>query len=256
MEQNNIVPPIGNNTNPPKGPKFNIYWVYGAFLLALVAFSLFGGNTTSTTKEVSFKEFKTQYYQRNWVQKIDVIGSDLVEVYLKYDSISKPENTTALKNKIVIKKEGPQISYSVGNVEQFQAQISDLQKTNPTIDELNVEFKKERGTGWGILTNLLFPILMFVGVWVLMMRKMGGGSGGGPGGIFSIGKSKAQLFDKGGQKVNITFNDVAGLDEAKVEVMEIVDFLKNPKKYTALGGKIPRGCLLVGPPGTGKTLLA
>jgi AFG3 family protein len=101
-----------------------------------------------------------------------------------------------------------------------------------------------------------FTLLLIVGVWVLLMRKMGGqGGAGGPGGIFSIGKSKATLFDKGA-KVNITFADVAGLDEAKVEVMEIVDFLKNPKKYTALGGKIPKGALLIGPPGTGKTLLA
>jgi cell division protease FtsH len=105
--------------------------------------------------------------------------------------------------------------------------------------------------------SFLLPILLFVGLWILLMRKMGGGAGGGagPGGIFNIGKSKATLFDKG-TKVNITFADVAGLDEAKVEVMEIVDFLKSPKKYTALGGKIPKGALLVGPPGTGKTLLA
>src|SRR5690606_6287901 len=100
------------------------------------------------------------------------------------------------------------------------------------------------------------PVIFLLAMWFLIMRKMGGGApGGAAGGIFNIGKSKAQLFEKG-TKVNITFNDVAGLDEAKVEVMEIVDFLKNPKKYTALGGKIPKGALLVGPPGTGKTLLA
>ncbi len=106
------------------------------------------------------------------------------------------------------------------------------------------------------LLQIALPILIILLIWVMLMRKMGGqGGSGGPGGIFNIGKSKATLFDKG-TRVNITFNDVAGLDEAKVEVMEIVDFLKNPKKYTALGGKIPKGALLVGPPGTGKTLLA
>ena len=113
-------------------------------------------------------------------------------------------------------------------------------------------------TNWfSPIIQTVLPILIFIGLWILLMRKMGGGAGGGggPGGIFNIGKSKARLFDKG-TKVNITFADVAGLDEAKVEVMEIVDFLKNPKKYTALGGKIPKGALLVGPPGTGKTLLA
>ena len=109
---------------------------------------------------------------------------------------------------------------------------------------------------FGPIFNTVFSLLLIIGIWVLLMRKMGGqGGAGGPGGIFSIGKSKATLFDKGA-KVNITFADVAGLDEAKVEVMEIVDFLKNPKKYTALGGKIPKGALLIGPPGTGKTLLA
>ena len=107
----------------------------------------------------------------------------------------------------------------------------------------------------GPITQTILTVLLFVGLWVLLMRKVGGpGGGGGPGGIFNIGKSKAHLFDKG-TKVNINFADVAGLDEAKVEVMEIVDFLKNPKKYTALGGKIPKGALLIGPPGTGKTLL-
>ena len=108
----------------------------------------------------------------------------------------------------------------------------------------------------GPLLNTVFTLLIIVVVWVLLMRKMGGpAGGGGPGGIFNIGNRKQPVFDKGA-KVNITFADVAGLDEAKVEVMEIVDFLKNPKKYTSLGGKIPKGALLIGPPGTGKTLLA
>jgi cell division protease FtsH len=122
---------------------------------------------------------------------------------------------------------------------------------------VEVTYGEDSKSGWlGFLLQIILPIIIMVGLWILIMRKMGGGAGsGGPGGIFNIGKSKAQLYDKAA-KVNITFNDVAGLDEAKGEVMEIVDFLKNPKKYTALGGKIPRGCLLVGPPGTGKTLLA
>jgi membrane protease FtsH catalytic subunit (EC 3.4.24.-) len=117
-------------------------------------------------------------------------------------------------------------------------------------------YNAERSNPWGFLAQLILPAVVLVALWLLVFRKMGGGAAGGPGGgIFSIGKSKAQLFEKGAM-VNITFNDVAGLDEAKVEIMEIVDFLKNPKKYTALGGKIPKGALLVGPPGTGKTLLA
>ena len=116
----------------------------------------------------------------------------------------------------------------------------------------------EENDWFGPIANTVFSLVLIVVVWVLVMRKMGGGAGGsgGPGGIFNVGKSKATLFEKGGTKVNITFSDVAGLEEAKEEVMEIVDFLKQPKKYTALGGKIPKGALLVGPPGTGKTLLA
>jgi cell division protease FtsH len=140
----------------------------------------------------------------------------------------------------------------------FEKQMDDFYKDNNVPSDKRVSFTvtTERDILGGALQFLL-PILLFVGLWVLLMRKMSGGAGGGggPGGIFNIGKSKATLFDKG-TKVNITFADVAGLDEAKVEVMEIVDFLKNPKKYTNLGGKIPKGALLVGPPGTGKTLLA
>src|SRR6266487_43956 len=133
--------------------------------------------------------------------------------------------------------------------------MTEFYKQNPDIK--SVDEKTTSEAEWlGPIAQTVLTVLLFIGLWVLLMRKVGGsGGGGGPGGIFSIGKSKAQLFDKG-TKVNITFADVAGLDEAKVEVMEIVDFLKNPKKYTALGGKIPKGALLIGPPGTGKTLLA
>jgi cell division protease FtsH len=136
-------------------------------------------------------------------------------------------------------------------MEDFYTEENIAEENQPKSDT------KNETTWFGPLLQTILPILIFVAIWILLMRKMGGGAGagGGPGGIFNIGKSKATLFDKG-TKVNITFADVAGLDEAKVEVMEIVDFLKNPKKYTALGGKIPKGALLIGPPGTGKTLLA
>jgi cell division protease FtsH len=139
--------------------------------------------------------------------------------------------------------------------DSFQDDMRKFRADNPSVQ---TPFTVSEDSDWfsGILQFIL-PVLLFIGLWVLLMRKMSGGAGGGggPGGIFNIGKSKATLFDKG-TKVNITFADVAGLDEAKVEVMEIVDFLKSPKKYTNLGGKIPKGALLVGPPGTGKTLLA
>src|SRR5205085_8490153 len=138
----------------------------------------------------------------------------------------------------------------------FKDDMRDFYRANPQLSKVMEKAESENSWLPSILQSIL-PFLLLIGIWILLMRKMSGGAGGsgGPGGIFNIGKSKATLFDKG-TKVTITFNDVAGLDEAKVEVMEIVDFLKNPKKYTALGGKIPKGALLVGPPGTGKTLLA
>lgn len=149
----------------------------------------------------------------------------------------------------------PQLYFSIVDDKTFAAQIGEFYKKNPEVNEVP-DSPDDEGELFGQVISTLLPILLIGFLFVLMMRKVGGpGGGGGPGGIFNIGKSKATLFEKG-TKVNINFGDVAGLDEAKVEVMEIVDFLRNPKKYTALGGKIPKGALLVGPPGTGKTLLA
>jgi cell division protease FtsH len=153
-----------------------------------------------------------------------------------------------------VKTDGPQFEFQVTKIDDFEKRMTDIFEKNPSLE---VPMSPVQEGDWipGLL-QIALPILIILLIWVMLMRKMGGqGGSGGPGGIFNIGKSKATLFDKG-TRVNITFNDVAGLDEAKVEVMEIVDFLKNPKKYTALGGKIPKGALLVGPPGTGKTLLA
>ncbi|MFI5186988.1 MAG: ATP-dependent zinc metalloprotease FtsH, partial [Chitinophagales bacterium] len=156
-----------------------------------------------------------------------------------------------------INTEGPHFYFRYSG--DFEKQMADfyVQNSKPFINQ-QVPYDVDQEKDWfGGALQFLLPLLLFIALWVLLMRKMGGsaGGGGGPGGIFNIGKSRATLFDKG-TKVSITFADVAGLDEAKVEVMEIVDFLKNPKKYTSLGGKIPKGALLIGPPGTGKTLLA
>jgi AFG3 family protein len=154
------------------------------------------------------------------------------------------------------KNENPQFYFTIAKDETFSKQLDDYYTKETSIPNKILPIYSEEGEIFGQIINSLLPIILIGLLFVLMMRKVGGpGGGGGPGGIFNIGKSKATLFDKG-TRVNITFADVAGLDEAKVEVMEIVDFLKNPKKYTALGGKIPKGALLIGPPGTGKTLLA
>jgi cell division protease FtsH len=155
----------------------------------------------------------------------------------------------------IAKLEPPQLYFTIGDDKNFSEQLENFRRENPTLRSFATTYDEE-GELFGQIISTLLPILLIGLLFIMMMRKVGGsGGGGGPGGIFNIGKSKATLFDKG-TRVNINFGDVAGLDEAKVEVMEIVDFLKNPKKYTALGGKIPKGALLVGPPGTGKTLLA
>jgi cell division protease FtsH len=152
-------------------------------------------------------------------------------------------------------KDGPQAYFSIIKDEVFATQLNQFYKDHPDLKRVP-DKPGDEGELFGQIVSTLLPILLIALVFIMMMRKVGGGAGaGGPGGIFNIGKSKATLFEKG-TKVNINFSDVAGLDEAKVEVMEIVDFLKNPKKYTNLGGKIPKGALLIGPPGTGKTLLA
>ena len=241
---------------PRKGPKFNIYWIYGMIAVVLLGaqFMKFAPETTKTWEQ----EFKQKMLLQGDVEKIDLVkNKDQVRVYIRPESISKQFYTDKLK--VALSKDKvkgvPLFEFEVSDIKGFQERMAEFYKSNPSIPEAPARVITE-GDWFGPVANTVFSLLLIVGVWVLLMRKMGGqGGGGGAGGIFSIGKSKATLFDKTA-KVNITFADVAGLDEAKVEVMEIVDFLKNPKKYTALGGKIPKGALLIGPPGTGKTLLA
>ena len=189
-----------------------------------------------------------------------VRNKKIVRLFLNKDSLAKKAAfyKTFLNEEefdILTKTPAPQLYFSIVKDEAFGEELNTFYKDNPAVKKILPVFTEE-GEVFGQIISTLLPILLIGFLFVMMMRKVGGpGGSGGPGGIFNIGKSKATLFEKG-TKVNINFNDVAGLDEAKVEVMEIVDFLKNPKKYTALGGKIPKGALLVGPPGTGKTLLA
>jgi cell division protease FtsH len=179
-----------------------------------------------------------------------------VEVYIKKDRLSQPKyNEFQKKNSLGTPNIGPQFYFTEGSDQALQAKLREAEKDLPAEQRTPLIFETRESPWAGWFMTILVPILLFVGIWLFIMRKMGGGSGGGGGQIFNIGKSKATLFDKESQ-VNVTFNDVAGLEEAKQEVMEIVDFLKNPGKYTNLGGKIPKGALLVGSPGTGKTLMA
>jgi cell division protease FtsH len=247
----------GDENNPKKGPRFSIYWIYALVAIFLIGYQVLRGVTPDAANITDLK-FKQEMLAKNHVEKIEPVkNKDVVRVYIKKDSLNQPIYKELLGDKwtYVYNSKGPHFSFRVSKVEDYQESLDKYFQSNPQVSPVPVDPINDPEF-FGPIINFLFPLLMFGLLFVLMMRKVGGpGGGGGPGGIFNIGKSKAQLFDKG-TKVNITFADVAGLDEAKQEVMEIVDFLKNPKKYTALGGKIPKGALLVGPPGTGKTLLA
>jgi AFG3 family protein len=248
-----------NNNSPRKGPRFSIYWVWGAIAAVLIGFNLYG-SFTPDAKDISKLDFKNVMLANGDVESFVIVtNKNLVKVTIKKDSLTKPYYKKLLAKGGGLSapsEKSPQFQFTITKPEEFEKEMQDFYAKNPNVKEVP-SYPKAEGDWLAPILNFILPLLIIVLIWVLLMRKMGGGAGGGagPGGIFNIGKSKATLFDKG-TKVNITFNDVAGLDEAKVEVMEIVDFLKNPKKYTSLGGKIPKGALLIGPPGTGKTLLA
>lgn len=262
-DKNNLPRGFGNrpkdedpNQPPKKGPRFSIYWIYAIIFAVLIGFQLWGPFSPNTAQ--IDQDFFLQALKSGDVDKYVVVTNrSTVKVFLKPDALRAPKYAEVLKKGIngKVSEDGPHMSFEIVSGDSFQDDMRKFYADNPTIKNVG---KVSKESDWFSKSlSFLLPILLFVGLWILLMRKMGGGAGGGggPGGIFNIGKSKATLFDKG-TKVNITFADVAGLDEAKVEVMEIVDFLRSPKKYTALGGKIPKGALLVGPPGTGKTLLA
>jgi len=246
----------GDNNTPKKGPRFNIYWVWAVIAIVLLGYNYLGNGFTPDAHHLDSElEFRNNMLEKGDVARLVLVtNKNLVRVFIKKDSLEKPYYRDLLGKNTQTKADGPQFEFQVTKIDEFEKRLYDFFQKNPTLE---VPYSSVQEGDWipGLL-QIALPILIILLIWVMLMRKMGGqGGSGGPGGIFNIGKSKATLFDKG-TRVNITFNDVAGLDEAKVEVMEIVDFLKSPKKYTALGGKIPKGALLVGPPGTGKTLLA
>lgn len=237
-----------NISSKPGGrrPRFNIYWVWALIAVMLVGWSLMGN--TEIAQTTNWDSVKVMIEQGD-VQKIDVINKEIAEVYLKSDKLASYTEKKEYKD---LPKQGPQFVFNVGSLDHFQSNFENtVAKYKQSVP---LSFETRRNMWTDLLTGIL-PWVLIIGVWIFIMRSMSRGQGGGQGGIFSVGKAKAQIFDKG-SNVQITFKDVAGLEEAKVEVMEIVDFLKNPNKYRELGGKIPKGALLVGPPGTGKTLLA
>lgn len=246
---------FGSNQNQPNSPKrkpnkkrVSFYWIYFILAAVLIGINIFG-RETMPTEDITQGKLK-ELLKSEEIYKIELVNKEDAEIFLNEKGLKKNfpdvkpnnEGTTAT----------PSYTYKIGSLDRFEEMVEEAQQEvqNPVYIE-NVHRKSWMSDfliGW-------LPFIILIVVWIVIMRSMGRGVGGG-GQIFNIGKSKAQLYDKDNVPVNVTFKDVAGLEEAKVEIMEIVDFLKNPAKYTKLGGKIPKGVLLVGPPGTGKTLLA
>ncbi len=262
-ERGGYPPKNPNNKNGPnnkKGPKFNMYWIYALIVLSLIGLNFFGSSAGSAEKITSFLDFKQNYLEKGLVDKVVVVNKEFAEIYLKKTEEEK-EAPVDRRTPIGFSNEvRPDLKFNIGSYDAFDRKYEEVMKSfeEEGRELVPVEVENRGSFFRDIFSSGILMLVIIVIMWIFLFRRMGsGGAGGGGagGGIFNIGKSKAQLFEKGAL-VNITFNDVAGLDEAKVEVMEIVDFLKNPQKYTSLGGKIPKGALLVGPPGTGKTLLA
>ena len=244
-----------NSNTPRKGPRFSIYWVYAIIFAVLIGFQIFGGPFSSNLTSIDQEKFEIMMKNGEVKHYTVISNKNVVRVTLSKEAQLARAGELKKSMSGKVSETGPHMYFKIVSGDSFKDDIRKFYADNPGVKDVG-KVDTERDWFSGVFTTIL-PILLFIALWILLMRKMSGGagSGGGPGGIFNIGKSRATLFDKGA-KVAITFADVAGLDEAKVEVMEIVDFLKNPKKYTSLGGKIPKGALLVGPPGTGKTLLA
>ena len=237
-----------------KKPKFSPYWIYGIAIVLMILFNVFTGGLSSSKGASTTPNQFFEFLNDGDIESLEIIrNTHIVKVFLTEEAKTKEIHKDAVGSQLFPGSSGPNYQFEFGDLQNFENQ------TNEIIAKQNLEITPKFATEsnvWGDLLLSFLPFILLIGVWIFIMRRMSAGGGGGAGGqIFNIGKSRAKLFDEN-TEVKTTFKDVAGLEGAKEEIQEIVDFLKNPGKYTALGGKIPKGALLVGPPGTGKTLLA
>ncbi len=237
------------NEKKPNNFKISPWLIYVIVIAGFIALNIFGGSGFQDTTKISYSKFN-EYLNKGQIEKVIIYNKTEGEAYLTKAALKEKENKKVAKDMMGNLNKGPHYSFDIGNDQSFQNNIEKAAKEGKIKD---YDFKAK--SNWSELLMTLLPFIIIIGLWVLIMRRMSGGAAGGGGQIFNIGKSRAKLFDEK-TEVKTTFKDVAGLEGAKEEIQEIVEFLKTPEKYTILGGKIPKGALLVGPPGTGKTLLA
>jgi len=241
-----------NKKNNKKAPKINQYWFYGGIIFLFILLQVFSGGLTSSDVNQTTPSKFFEYVSMGDIERIEIINKREVKVYLTEEASSKDIHKETIKAYFPLSARKASYKFEFGDLQNFENRLKRNEEENNLVIEVN--YVTEQNI-WGDLLLSMLPFVLIIGVWIFVMRKMSSGGSGGGGQIFNIGKSKAKLFDEK-TDVKTTFKDVAGMEGAKEEVQEIVDFLKNPSKYTALGGKIPKGALLVGSPGTGKTLLA
>ena len=236
-----------------KKPKFNAYWIYAVIIIGFIVLNFYSGGGWSGSNTTTPTQFE-DYLRTGDVQKVEIVNRRVAKVYLTETAQQKEKHQKSRNDGFLPRGAGePDYQFEFGDLQNFENEIAEIKEQYDL--DTPVVYDTENNV-WGEIFISLLPFALIIGVWIFIMRRMSGGAAGGAGGqIFNIGKSRAKLFDQN-TDVKVSFENVAGLEGAKEEVQEIVDFLKNPEKYTSLGGKIPKGALLVGPPGTGKTLLA